>query len=98
MTPEDTYRASACFGKIQFSTFTQAQRVGERSSRRGRSRQIYHCPHCHLFHLSDIMGVLKDGRTLAIEVKSPSHRHMTGANHHRGARHADRHADGHGNA
>ena len=51
MTPEDTYRASACFGKIQFSTFTQAQRVGERSSRRGRSRQIYHCPHCHLFHL-----------------------------------------------
>ncbi len=51
MTPSDTYRASACFGKIQFSTFTQAQRVSERASRRGRSRQIYHCPHCHLFHL-----------------------------------------------
>ncbi len=51
MTPSDTYRASACDGKVGFSTFTQAQRVSERSSRRGRSRQIYHCPHCHLFHL-----------------------------------------------
>ena len=51
MTHDDTYRASACLGKVGFSSFLQAQRVGERSSRRGRSRQIYHCPHCHLFHL-----------------------------------------------
>ncbi len=51
MTHDDTYRASACFGKVKFTSFLQAQRVGERASRRGRSRQIYHCPHCHLFHL-----------------------------------------------
>jgi hypothetical protein len=51
MTPEDTYRASACDGKVGFATFTQAQRVSERASRRGRNRQIYHCVHCHQFHL-----------------------------------------------
>ena len=51
MTVDDDYRASACLGKVGFSSFFQAQRVGERASRRGRSRQIYHCPHCHLFHL-----------------------------------------------
>jgi hypothetical protein len=51
MTVDDDYRASACTGKIGFTSFLQAQRVGERSSRRGRSRQIYRCPHCHLFHL-----------------------------------------------
>ena len=51
MTPSDTYRASACDGKVGFATFTQARVVAERSTRRGKNRQIYHCPHCHLFHL-----------------------------------------------
>lgn len=51
MTPEDTYRASAFLGKVGFASFLQAQRVAQRSTRRGKSRQIYHCPHCHLFHL-----------------------------------------------
>ena len=51
MTVYDDYRASACLGKVGFTSFLQAQRVSERASRRGRSRQIYHCPHCHLFHL-----------------------------------------------
>lgn len=50
-SPRDTYRASACAGKIAFSTFTQAQLIAVRGTRRGRSRQIYHCPFCHLFHL-----------------------------------------------
>jgi len=51
LTARDTYRAAACDGKISFATFTDAQLVAQRSSRRGRSRQIYHCPFCHLFHL-----------------------------------------------
>jgi hypothetical protein len=51
MTTEDTYRASACDGKVGFATFTQARVVAERSTRRGKSRQIYHCVHCHQFHL-----------------------------------------------
>jgi len=51
MTPEDTYRASACDGKVGFATFTQARVVAERSTRRGKNRQIYHCPFCHQFHL-----------------------------------------------
>lgn len=49
--PSDDYRASACEGKVSFASFAQAQRVAERGSRRGRSRQVYHCPFCHAFHL-----------------------------------------------
>lgn len=50
MTSDD-YRASACDGKVAFASFAQAQRVAERGTRRGRSRQVYHCPFCHAFHL-----------------------------------------------
>jgi len=62
MTHDDTYRASACLGKVGFASFLQAQRVSERSSRRGRSRQIYHCPHCHLFHLGRRPFLKRQGR------------------------------------
>jgi hypothetical protein len=51
MSPDQTYRDSACGGKVAFSSYAQAQRVAERGTRRGRSRQVYHCPFCHAFHL-----------------------------------------------
>ena len=51
MSPDQTYRDSACSGKVAFASFAQAQRVAERGTRRGRSRQVYHCPFCHAFHL-----------------------------------------------
>jgi len=51
VTAADDYRESACTGKIPFSSFAQAQRVAERGTRRGRSRQVYRCVHCHHFHL-----------------------------------------------
>ncbi len=50
-SPRDTYRASACDGKVSFSSFTQAQLVAVRGTRRGKSRQVYHCTFCHHFHL-----------------------------------------------
>ena len=50
-SPRDTYRASACDGKVSFSSFTQAQLVAVRGTRRGKSRQVYHCTFCHQFHL-----------------------------------------------
>jgi len=51
MNQQDTHRAAACEGKVAFNSFAQAQRVAERGTRRGRSRQVYHCPFCHAFHL-----------------------------------------------
>jgi len=51
VTAADDYRASACLGKVSFFSFAQAQRVAERGTRRGRSRQVYHCPFCGAFHL-----------------------------------------------
>jgi hypothetical protein len=54
MTPESvtqTHRAAACDGKIPFATFTAAQLVAVRGSRRGKPRQVYHCAFCHQFHL-----------------------------------------------
>ena len=50
-SPRDTYRASACDGKVAFATFTQAQLIAVRGTRRGKSRQVYHCTFCHQFHL-----------------------------------------------
>ena len=50
-TPRDTYRASACDGKVAFRSHAMAQMVASRGGRQGRSRQVYHCPFCHEFHL-----------------------------------------------
>lgn len=62
MTPSETYRASACDGKVSFATFTQAKHVAERGTRRGKSRQIYHCPHCRQFHLGRRPFLKRQGR------------------------------------
>lgn len=51
MIDSTTHRAAACEGKVAFASFAQAQRVAERGTRRGRSRQVYHCMFCHAFHL-----------------------------------------------
>jgi len=54
VTPESVtqaHRAAACDGKIPFATFTAAQLVAVRGSRRGKPRQVYHCAFCHQFHL-----------------------------------------------
>jgi hypothetical protein len=50
-TQRDTYRAAACSGKISFRSHAMAQMVASRGSRSERSRQVYHCPFCHQFHL-----------------------------------------------
>ena len=50
-TVEATYRAAACAGKVAFRSHAMAQMVASRGSRQGRSRQVYHCPFCHQFHL-----------------------------------------------
>jgi len=50
-TPRDTYRASACAGKVAFRSHAMAQMVASRGGRQGRSRQVYHCTFCHQFHL-----------------------------------------------
>lgn len=51
MTITDDYRASACSGKVAFASFTQAERVADRGTRRNKSRQVYRCVHCYQFHL-----------------------------------------------
>lgn len=51
MSPDQTYRDSACSGKVAFASYAQAQRVADRHGRTRRSRQVYHCIHCHQFHL-----------------------------------------------
>jgi hypothetical protein len=62
MSAADDYRAAACLGKISFATFTQAKHVAERGTRRGKSRQIYHCPHCRQFHLGRRPFLKRQGR------------------------------------
>jgi hypothetical protein len=67
MSPDQTYRDSACSGKVAFSSYAQAQRVAERGTRRGRSRQVYHCPFCHAFHLGRRPVNWRKGRLLSTE-------------------------------
>jgi hypothetical protein len=61
-TKPDTFRASACDGKVKFETYAQAREVGARGTRRGKPRQVYHCPFCYGYHLGTRPVTLRQSR------------------------------------
>lgn len=69
MTPESVTpsSAAACDGKVPFATFTAAQLVAVRGSRRGKPRQVYHCAFCHQFHLGRRPATGRRPRRIEVE-------------------------------
>ncbi len=45
---------AACVGKVRFETFTQANAVAKRPTRRNSLKpSVYHCQFCHGFHIGN---------------------------------------------
>ena len=57
-------RRDACEGKEAFASFKIAENTSGRSSnRRHCAFQVYHCPHCHKFHIGrPAVAALRSGR------------------------------------
>lgn len=66
---DTTHRDSACSGKVAFASYAQAQRVAVRGTRRGKARQVYHCPFCHEFHLGRRPVIGRKPRPLIKEIE-----------------------------
>jgi hypothetical protein len=58
----DTHRASACQGKVKFSTYAQAREIAVRGTRRGKPREVYHCTYCRWYHLGTRPITLRHSR------------------------------------
>lgn len=57
MSANPSYIASACAGKVSFTTYTLANAVVKRNRDKYREgRTSYHCQHCHQWHIGTDNG------------------------------------------